>query len=309
MTIPHGSPTPTEEAAGLPEFLAAVVRPGDRVLQIGPGTAAVQLAQRARRVVSVHSTLADVEAVRASLGPRGRSADAVDAQVGDLFEGRPDAAPYDLVVVTAGVRGISPRWLDQLAPGGVVVAPIALGGLHPWVLVGPHARDGLLYGRVLAVDPSDAGPPPADGQLYVTRPAPAEPAEPPAATTAPLWLGPLSPRFKPERYVDLWAWLAGQDDRFTVAGLDIAGPEPGCALVVGTSAVYVRPDGIWMSDAEPVTITLTDIVSDYVRRWLIQRQPEADEMTCRVDRPPTAGPDELFVAAGWTTARPVNLPR
>ncbi|MFI9366084.1 protein-L-isoaspartate O-methyltransferase [Kitasatospora sp. NPDC053057] len=296
-----------EAPTGLPEYLTAVVRPGDRVLQIGPGTAAVELAARTRRpVVSVHSSLAHVEDVRAALGPRGRSTGVVDAQVGDLFEGRPDASPFDLVVVTAGVRGLSPGWLDQLAPGGVVVAPVALGGLHPWVLVGPHARDGLLYGRVLAVDPPADAPPAAAGRLYEPRSTPEW--EPPAQDAEPVWLGPLSPRPRPVRFLDLWLWLAGADDRITAAETGVTGWGPGCAVAAGPHAVYVRPNGIWATDVEPVTMTLHQVLAEHVRRWLIQRQPQANEMTCHINRPPT-GTDRLLTAAGWTVGRPVTLPR
>ncbi|MFF2751095.1 protein-L-isoaspartate O-methyltransferase [Kitasatospora sp. NPDC058048] len=305
MTSKKDHAQAAEAPTELPEALAAVVRPGDRVLQIGPGTSAIGLAERTRRpVTSVHRTPADADAVRAPLGPR-----AVDAQVGDLFEGRPDAAPYDLIVVTAGVRGLSPRWLDQLAPGGAVVAPVALGGLHPWLLIGPHAGDGLLYGRVLAVDPPDAGPPPADGRLYETWPAATDDEPPVTETAPPRWLRPLPPRFRPERYGDLWAWLAGQDDRITAATVTGTAYVPGCALVVGTSAVHVRPTGLWVTDTEAVTLTVAEIVAEHVQRWLIQDQPAITEMTCRVDRPPTARADDLLVAAGWTTSRPVDLPR
>ncbi|MFE7194455.1 hypothetical protein [Kitasatospora sp. NPDC057595] len=285
----------------------SVVRAGDRVLQIGPGPVAGALCDRTRRpVASVHATLGDVEAVRAPLGPHRRAAGVVDAVVGDLVEGRPDIGPADVILVTAAVTGLSPRWVDQLAPDGVIIAPLALGGLHPWVIVGRDVRDGLLYGCVLAVDPPGAGPrPAADTRLYEARQGLAEPD--PAAP--PRRAQPLPPCCTPERYVDLWAWLAGQDDRITAASVRSLGWGPGCALTVGDSTVHVRPDGLWLTDTEPVTLTLAQCVAQYVQAWASRRRPGADEMTCRIGQPPEAPADAPFVATGWTAGRPVTLPR
>jgi protein-L-isoaspartate(D-aspartate) O-methyltransferase len=38
--------------------------------------------------------------------------------------GWPDAAPFDAIVVTAGAAALVPALLDQLAPGGTLVAPV-----------------------------------------------------------------------------------------------------------------------------------------------------------------------------------------
>ena len=44
---------------------------------------------------------------------------------------RRPAAPYDRVIVTVGIAGLSPRWIDQLVPGGIVLAPVRHAGHHP----------------------------------------------------------------------------------------------------------------------------------------------------------------------------------
>ena len=51
-----------------------------------------------------------------------------NAVVGDGRKGLPQFAPYDVIHVGAGCNeGVPPALLDQLAPGGVLVAPVATG--------------------------------------------------------------------------------------------------------------------------------------------------------------------------------------
>ncbi|MEU7095913.1 hypothetical protein [Kitasatospora aureofaciens] len=313
-TLPavRGGAVTAHGAGQPPQALAEFVHPGDRVLTVGPGTAPLQLAGwTGQPVTSVHTTLADVEVIRAALGPHGRAAGTVDATVGELFDGRPDAGLFDVVLVTAAVPGLSPRWLDQLAPGGVIVAPVALGGLHLWTACGhDHVKaDGLLYGSVLAAGLPAVGPPSAPGERFaVTQSGP--PVERLSCPTwAPQWAGVTPPRLTPEGYVDLWAWLATRDDRITAARTDGTEWGPGCALVVGHSAVHVRPDGLWLSDTQPATLALAQVVAEDVQEWGRQHRPAATELTCRLGRRPDAGPDELVTAAGWTTHRPVQVSR
>ena len=54
----------------------------------------------------------------------------------------PDASsgPYDRVIVTCGITGLSPHWLDQLTPSGRIVAPVAHGGVHPVLVVSTAER-------------------------------------------------------------------------------------------------------------------------------------------------------------------------
>ncbi|MFF1793663.1 protein-L-isoaspartate O-methyltransferase [Kitasatospora sp. NPDC058263] len=298
--------------AGPSKALTGIIRAGDRVLQIGPGPAAVELAAwTGQPVTSVHETLADVQQVLAPLGPAGRNARTVDARVGDLFEGRPDAGPYDVIVVTAGIAGLSPRWLDQLAARGVIVAPVALGGLHPWVVAGRDVRDGLMYGCVLAVDPPGVGPQPAAGPLYAgVRTHRARHGEPlPQPEFAPQWAGVVPPQLTPEQYADLWLWLATKDDRTTAAEAEGTGWGPGCVLVSGSSAVHVRPQGLWVSGTDEVTKALAQVTGELVHTWGARRRPQHTEMTCRLSTSPEAGSAALVVPAGWAQGRPVTLPR
>ncbi|MFB6881409.1 rRNA adenine N-6-methyltransferase family protein [Streptomyces noursei] len=99
--------------------------PGDRVLEIGTGTGytTALLTHRAGAdaVVTVEIDAALAERARDRLA-------ALDLHplvlAGDGERGYPAGAPYDRIVATASVRRIPPAWLEQLRPGGVLVAPL-----------------------------------------------------------------------------------------------------------------------------------------------------------------------------------------
>lgn len=103
---------------------AAAVKPGDRVLEVGAGsgyTAAV-ISRIAGRVIAIerHQTLAD--AARRRLAALGY--DTVEIIAGDGTLGRPDAAPFDAIVVSAGGPMIPDALRRQLAIGGRLVIPV-----------------------------------------------------------------------------------------------------------------------------------------------------------------------------------------
>ncbi len=96
----------------------------ERVLEIGTGSGyqAAVLARLASAVFSVErlASLGGVAAARlASMGLRN-----IHVRIGDGFAGWPDLAPFDRIVVTAAPEGIPPALVDQLAVGGVLVAPV-----------------------------------------------------------------------------------------------------------------------------------------------------------------------------------------
>jgi protein-L-isoaspartate(D-aspartate) O-methyltransferase len=96
----------------------------DRVLEIGTGSG-YQAAILAEVVAQVYT----IEIVR----PLGERAAAllqslgyknVEVRIGDGYLGWPEAAPFDAIVVTAAPDHMPQPLIDQLAPGGRLVAPV-----------------------------------------------------------------------------------------------------------------------------------------------------------------------------------------
>ncbi len=106
------------------------VAPGHRVLEIGAATGynAALLAHLVGPDGSVVTIDIDddlVESAREHLAAAGLSC--VTVVCGDGARGWLPAAPYDRIILTVGVSDLAPAWLDQLAPGGSLVLPLAVG--------------------------------------------------------------------------------------------------------------------------------------------------------------------------------------
>ena len=103
---------------------AAEVRPGDRVLDVGTGSgyAAAVLAEMGAEVFSIERIGALVERASASLEQEGYGR--VRVRHGDGTRGWPEAAPFDAILIAAGADAVPDALIDQLAPGGRLVAPI-----------------------------------------------------------------------------------------------------------------------------------------------------------------------------------------
>ncbi|MET9968749.1 methyltransferase domain-containing protein [Streptomyces sp. NPDC006356] len=100
------------------------VRAGHRVLEIGTGTGwnAALLAHRLghENVVSIEIDSVVATAARDRLA---RSGLPVHVLTGDGEEGDQPGAPYDRVIVTAGVRRIPAAWIRDTTAGGLILAP------------------------------------------------------------------------------------------------------------------------------------------------------------------------------------------
>jgi protein-L-isoaspartate(D-aspartate) O-methyltransferase len=95
-----------------------------RVLEIGTGCgyAAAVLAQLFGEVVSVERLRALHDRARANL--RQLRLPNVRLVFGDGALGVAAAAPFDAIVAAAAAGEAPPAWLDQLKPGGRIVAPV-----------------------------------------------------------------------------------------------------------------------------------------------------------------------------------------
>lgn len=140
------------------------LRGDERVLEIGTGSGyqAAVLSVLARRVLSIEivEPLGRAAGERLSrLGYRN-----VEVRIGDGYAGWPEHAPFDRIIVTAAPPEVPRALVDQLADGGVLVAPV--GDAHPQKLVRWRKRGDRIekedLGAVLFVPmvpgaPGDAG--------------------------------------------------------------------------------------------------------------------------------------------------------
>jgi protein-L-isoaspartate(D-aspartate) O-methyltransferase len=95
-----------------------------RVLEIGTGSGyqAAVLSRLCRRVYSVerHWSLH----VEANQRFKALRIDNVTTRYGDGFDGWPQQAPFDRILFTAAVPEVPPSVIEQLKPGGILVAPV-----------------------------------------------------------------------------------------------------------------------------------------------------------------------------------------
>lgn len=107
--------------------------PGHRVLEIGTGSAynaalIAQIVGGSGSVVTIDIDPDLVDRARANLAAAGSAN--VTVCCGDGAAGVPGHAPYDRIIVTAGVWDLEPQWLAQVSPGGRVVAPLSVRGIQ-----------------------------------------------------------------------------------------------------------------------------------------------------------------------------------
>ncbi|MBV8380576.1 MAG: protein-L-isoaspartate(D-aspartate) O-methyltransferase [Paucibacter sp.] len=98
-----------------------------RVLEIGSGCGyqAAVLAQLARQVVSIERIKPLHDKARENLQQAGIGG--VKLVYGDGRLGHASGGPFDCIIAAAGGEDVPPAWIDQLAPGGRLVAPMARG--------------------------------------------------------------------------------------------------------------------------------------------------------------------------------------
>ncbi len=100
----------------------------EKVLEIGAGSGyqAAILSLLAREVYSVERIPQLAEMARQRLGELGYHN--VRIRVGDGYEGWPEHAPYDAIIVTCAAEEVPPPLVEQLADGGRMVIPVGESG-------------------------------------------------------------------------------------------------------------------------------------------------------------------------------------
>jgi len=121
----------------------------DKVLEVGTGSGyhAAVLSRIAREVYSIEivETVASQASKRLSvLGYHN-----VSVRVGDGYQGWPDEAPFDAILLSAAPPHIPKPLLDQLRVGGRMVVPV--GGAFQDLLVITKSADGLEKRTVIPV--------------------------------------------------------------------------------------------------------------------------------------------------------------
>ena len=100
------------------------VGPGDVVLEIGTGSGyqAAVLSELVRRVYTIEiieSVGRNAADILRELGYKN-----VETRIGDGYNGWPEHAPFDAIIVTAAAPRIPPALIEQLKPGGRMVIPV-----------------------------------------------------------------------------------------------------------------------------------------------------------------------------------------
>jgi protein-L-isoaspartate(D-aspartate) O-methyltransferase len=121
------------------------VKPGDRILEIGTGSGyqAAVLSRVASEVYTIEIVRPLGEQAGRTLSRLGYSN--VHTRIGDGYQGWPDAAPFDGIVVTAAPSEVPRPLLDQLAVGGNLVVPV--GDSWQDLKVYTRQKDGSFHQR------------------------------------------------------------------------------------------------------------------------------------------------------------------
>jgi protein-L-isoaspartate(D-aspartate) O-methyltransferase len=108
----------------------AEVKPGDKVLEVGAGSGyqAAVLAEITAKVFTIELLPELGQAARERLKELGYGR--VQVKIGDGYQGWPEEAPFDAILVTATAPEVPPALAVQLKEGGRLVIPVGRPG---WV--------------------------------------------------------------------------------------------------------------------------------------------------------------------------------
>ncbi|TAH39603.1 MAG: protein-L-isoaspartate(D-aspartate) O-methyltransferase [Planctomycetota bacterium] len=125
------------------------LRGGEKVLEIGTGSGyqAAVLAEIAGEVFTIEIVEPLARAAEQRLREHGYHN--VRVRAGDGYQGWPEAAPFDAVIVTAAPERVPQPLLDQLRPGGRLVIPV--GGAWQELILLEKTAQGLRERRLLPV--------------------------------------------------------------------------------------------------------------------------------------------------------------
>ncbi|WP_433697021.1 protein-L-isoaspartate O-methyltransferase family protein [Nocardiopsis sp. CA-288880] len=270
------------------------LQPGMRVLEIGAGTgynAALINAITGADVVTVEAGDEAAAGAAATIDRLGL-ADHVRVLHRDGYH--PGVGgPFDRIVATVGIAGIPPGWFDLLAPGGMILAPLAHGGYHPAMAINP---EGTARPRIWCDFMPAAGPlRPSSVFDGFHQPETVLPAVPVARV--PGVIEPLTEA----GYADLWFFLGTRDPHTTRAYADhpLLDPALGLLAVVEdpTSCVWVQRDGSLVHTGDSPTLERT---RGLLTVWSAAA-PRLGEWSAPLAKAQT--PDPLLAPGPWALER------
>jgi protein-L-isoaspartate(D-aspartate) O-methyltransferase len=129
----------------------AEVKSGDKVLEVGTGSGyqAAILAELTDRVFSIELLPQLADAARTSLRDLGY--ERVQVRCGDGYQGWPEEAPFDAILVTAAAPEVPPALKQQLKERGRLVIPVGSPGSVQELLLLRKVRGELQEGKRLPV--------------------------------------------------------------------------------------------------------------------------------------------------------------
>ncbi len=103
-------------------------KPGDRSLEVGTGSGyqAAVLGELVQEVYTIEIIPDLAERAEKALAEWGY--DNVKVRQGDGYQGWPEKAPFDIILITAAPEEIPQPLIDQLAEGGRLVVPLGAEG-------------------------------------------------------------------------------------------------------------------------------------------------------------------------------------
>lgn len=120
---------------------------GDTVLEIGTGSGyqAAVLAELTRHVYSIEIIEPVGKRAAALLSQLGYKN--IGTRIGDGYNGWPEHAPFDAIIVTAAAPQVPPALVTQLKPGGRMVIPVGADGEVQFLHVMVKQLDGTISTR------------------------------------------------------------------------------------------------------------------------------------------------------------------